>query len=140
MGLIGIELSAPSIPLADLQLQTGGCCHHSYLKIFSVLGVTKALEHSSPRRVCLNNNIAWLLKLPGQGVSGDYIFKMNICVQEIFYNFIPSQCQALETTLKGHRACSQETQSWDFPGGPVAKTSCSQVLSLVRELDPTYYN
>lgn len=41
MGLIGTELSAPSNPLADLQLQIGGCSHHSYLKIFSVLGVTK---------------------------------------------------------------------------------------------------
>ena len=30
----------------------------------------------------------------------------------------------------------------NFPGGPVAKTLCSQctVWSLVRELDPTCYN
>ena len=35
--------------------------------------------------------------------------------------------------------------SWDFPGGPVAKTPCSQrsgprVLSLVRGLDPARHN
>ena len=90
MGLIGIELSAPSNPLADLQLQIGGCCHHSYLKIFSVLGVTKALEHSSPRRVCLNNNIAWLLKLPAQGVFGDYIFKIFVCRKYSIISFLPS--------------------------------------------------
>ena len=34
---------------------------------------------------------------------------------------------------------------WDFPGGPVAKTPCSQcrgpgVPSLVGKLDPTCYN
>ena len=90
MGLIGIELSAPSNPLADLQLQIWGCCHHSYLKIFSVLGVTKALEHSSPRRVCLNNNIAWLLKLPAQGVFGDYIFKIFVCRKYSIISFLPS--------------------------------------------------
>lgn len=82
MGLIGTELSAPSNPLADLQLHIGGCSHHNYLKIFSVLGVTKALEHSSARLGCLHNNVAQLLKLPAQGVLGEYLFKMNICVHE----------------------------------------------------------
>lgn len=74
MGLIGTELSAPSKPLADLQLQIGGCSHHNYLKIFSVLGVTKALEHSSPRLVCLDNNIARLLKVPCPRCFGENIF------------------------------------------------------------------
>ena len=32
--------------------------------------------------------------------------------------------------------------SWDFPGGPVAKTPMQgvQLLSQVQELDPTCYN
>ena len=44
--------------------------------------------------------------------------------------------------LRGGR---ENTLYWDFPGGPVAKTLCSQsrgpqVQSLVRELDPTCCN
>ena len=46
---------------------------------------------------------------------------------------------------RDHLSDSDKRQNRDFPGGPVAKTLCSQstgtwVWSLVRELEPTCWN
>ena len=47
--------------------------------------------------------------------------------------------------VKMSRGGGENALYWDFPGGPVAKTLCSQsrgppVQSLLRELDPTCCN
>ena len=60
-----------------------------------------------------------------------------------FFFFYRDKTVTLETQL---RNISEKAKVWgDFPGGPVAKTPCSQcrgarVQSPVRELDPTCHN
>ena len=46
-----------------------------------------------------------------------------------------------EWMLQQTRQCFKICASWDLPGGPVAKTPCSQCKgpgSVLRELDPTF--
>lgn len=133
MGLIGTELSAPSQPLADLASHWGCGSHHNYPENLQCLGLPRPwnIPVLELEDVCIII-ITQLLKLPCPRCLGEYLLKWTFVCMKIFYNFIPPQCQALETALKGHRPCSQEASLGTSRVWSSGKHFTLLVLSLVQ--------